>query len=151
MNDSDFVMINEISLKAEKDSGRIIILKEEKESTASLTMFVGEPEFLAIAKEKKLVQTPRPLTHELYLSVLAETRIEFIRVEIYDLKEQTYFAHVLYKIDGGENIADARPSDALALAINRNLPIWVRSKLLKKELTVEQIEAYKDLIKSVKF
>jgi bifunctional DNase/RNase len=148
---SDFVIINEIFLKAEKESGRIIILKEDKESSAALTMFVGEPEFLAIAKEKKLVQTPRPLTHELYLSVLSETRIEFIRVEIYDLKEQTYFAHVVYKKDGGENIADARPSDALALALNRNLPIWVRSKLLKKELTVEQIEAYRDLIKSVKF
>ncbi len=148
---SDFVIIKEIFLKAENDSERIIILKEDKESNASLTMFVGEPEFLAIAKEKKLVQTPRPLTHELYLNVLAETRIEFLRVEIYDLKEQTYFAQVIYKIDGGENIADARPSDALALAINRNLPIWVRSKLLKRELTVEQIEAYKDLIKSVKF
>lgn len=151
MNDSDFVSITEIFLKAENDSGKIIILKEDKDSQASLTMFVGEPEFLAIAKEKKLVQTPRPLTHEFYLSVLSETRVQFLRVEIYDLKEQTYFARVIYKTDGEENRADARPSDALALALNRNLPIRVRSNLLKTELTMEQIEAYKDLIKSVKF
>jgi bifunctional DNase/RNase len=151
MADSNFVIIKEITLKAEKESGKVIILKEDKESEASLTMFVGEPEFLAIAKEKKLVQTPRPLTHEFYLSILSETGVEFLRVEIYDLKEQTYFAQVIYKINEGERAADARPSDALALALNRNLPVWVRSNLLKKELTVEQVEMYKDLIRSVKF
>ncbi len=151
MNDSNFVVINEITLKAEKESGKIIILKEDKESDASLTMFVGEPEFLAIAKEKKLIQTPRPLTHELYLSILAETGIEFLRVEIYDLQEQAYFARVIYKIDGGESIADARPSDAMALALNRHLPIWVHSKLLRKELSPEQVEALRTSLKSVKF
>ncbi len=151
MADSNFVIIKEITLKAEKESGKVIILKEDKDSEASLIMFVGEPEFLAIAKEKKLIQTPRPLTHEFYLNILAETGVEFLRVEIYDLREQTYFAQIIYKINGEERVADARPSDALAMALNRNLPVWVRSNLLKKELTVEQVEMYKDLIRSVKF
>lgn len=151
MVDYPFVVITEIFLKAEKDSGKIVILKEDKESDSSLTMFVGEPEFLAIAKEKKLVQTPRPLTHELYLNILAETEIEFLRVEIYDLRDQTYFARVIYKKNGNEMAADARPSDTLALALHYNLPIWVHEKLLRRELTSEQVEVYKDLIRSVKF
>jgi len=151
MAHSQFVVINELLLKADNDSGKIIILKADKESEASLSMFVGEPEFLAIAKEKKLIQTPRPLTHELYLNLLAETGIEFLRIEVYDLQDQAYFARVVYTIDGVENMADARPSDALALALNRSLPILVHPKLLRKELTPEQVKTYKDLIKSVKF
>ncbi|MBA4392457.1 MAG: hypothetical protein C0407_02785 [Desulfobacca sp.] len=151
MDESIFVVINEIVLQTEKESGKIIILKQDKESDTSLTMVVGELEFLAIAKEKKLIQTPRPLTHELYLSILADSGIEFQRVEIFDLREQAYFARVLYQKEGNETIADARPSDAIALALNRHLPIWVHSKLLKKELSPEQIEVYRDFIKTVKF
>jgi uncharacterized protein len=151
MVDSNFVVINEILLKAEKDSVWIVVLKEDKNSEASLSLVVGEPEFLAIAKEKKIIQTPRPLTHELYLSILAETRIELLQVEIHDLREKAYRARVVYQKEGIKNTADARPSDALALAINRNLPIRVDKKLLRKEITPKQFEAYKDLIKSVKF
>lgn len=151
MSHDPFVLINELILKAEPNSGKIIILKPDKNSEASLSMFVGESEFLALAKEKKLIQTPRPLTHELYLNLLAETGLEFLRVEIYDLRDQAYFARVVYKIDGLENRADARPSDALALALNRTLPIWVHAKLLRRELTSDQVKTYKDLIKSVKF
>lgn len=151
MTDSMFVVINEIVLKAEKESGKIIILKKDKESDTSLTMYVGEPEFLAIAKEKNLIQTPRPLTHELYLGILAESGIEFQRVEIFDLREQAFFARVLYKKEGLEGIADARPSDAIALALNRHLPIWVHSKLLRKELSPEQVEVFKDFIKTARF
>ena len=151
MNDSNFVVINEILLNAEKNSVWIVVLKENKDSDSSLTMVVGEPEFLAIAKEKKMIQTPRPLTHELYLTILAETRVEFLQVEIHDLREKTYWARVVYQKDGIKNTADARPSDALALAINHNLPIRVDKKLLRKEITPEQSDIYKDLIKSVKF
>ena len=151
MNDSNSVLINEIILQAEKDSDRIVVLKENKDSDTSLTMVLGESEFLAIAKEKKMIQIPRPLTHELYLSILAETRVELLQVEIHDLREKAYWARVVYQKEGIKNTADARPSDALALAINRNLPIRVDKKLLRKEMTPEQVEIYKDLIKSVKF
>ena len=151
MNDSNSVLINEIILQAEKDSDRIVVLKENKDSDASLTMVLGESEFLAIAKEKKMIQIPRPLTHELYLSILAETRVELLQVEIHDLRDKAYWARVVYQKEGIKNTADARPSDALALAINRNLPIRVDKKLLRKEITPEQVEIYKDLIKSVKF
>jgi bifunctional DNase/RNase len=151
MDESPFVVINEIILQAEKENGKTIILKQDKKADTSLTMIVGELEFLAIAKEKKLLQTPRPLTHELYLSILNDSGIDFKRVEIYDLREKVYLARVFYQLEGLESIADARPSDALALALNRHLPILVHSKLLKKELSPDQLEGFKDFIKSVKF
>jgi uncharacterized protein len=151
MADTPLVTINEILLKAENDSGRMIILRPEKGADSALSMVVGEPEFLAIAKEKKLIQTPRPLTHELYLNFLAETEIKFLRIEIYGLQDQAYLARVLLQVNGVEKEVDARPSDAIALALNRGLPILVNPKLLKKELTPGQRLTYRDLIKSVKF
>jgi uncharacterized protein len=151
MADPPFVTVKEIILKTENESGRIIILRPEKGGDGTLTMFVGEGEFLAIAKEKKLVRTPRPLTHELYLGLLEETALQFLRVEIYDLRDQAFLARVIYQFAGEERAMEARPSDVLALALNRNLPILVHPKLFKRELNPQQMEAFKDLIKTVKF
>ena len=151
MENSELVNIKEIFLKAEKDSSKTLILKETKEADVSLVMFVGEPEFLAIAKEKGLIQTPRPLTHELYLNMLENLGIQFLRVEIYDLRDQAYIANIIYMHNGTEVAVDSRPSDALALALNRQIPILVHPKLLRRELTSEQVETYKEFIKSVRF
>jgi hypothetical protein len=151
MAEKDFVLIREVFLKADRETSRTVILKETKDADASLVMIVGEPEFLALAKEKKMIQTPRPLTHELYLGLLAGTEINFLRVEIRDLREQAYLAAVIYLQEGTEKAVDARPSDALALALHHRLPIWVNKKLLRRELTAEQREAFQDLIRSVKF
>ena len=109
MEDPIFIPIHEIILKSEKESGNLLILKEHALAESSLIMFVGEPEILAIAKEKGLVQTPRPLTHELYLSILDRSGIEFVRVEIYDLKDQTYFAKVVYRLNQEEITPNAAP------------------------------------------
>ena len=151
MADEPLVTINEILLKTDNESGRFIILRPEKGADAALSMVVGEPEFLAIAKEKKLIQTPRPLTHEFYLNLLAETEINFLRVEIYGLQDQAYLARVVFESKGVEKEVEARPSDAVALALNRSLPVLVNPRLLKRELTPGQLEAYRELIRSVKF
>ncbi|MEW6187174.1 MAG: bifunctional nuclease family protein [Thermodesulfobacteriota bacterium] len=151
MAEKDFVLIREVFLKADRETSRTVILKETREADASLIMIVGEAEFLALAKEKKMIQTPRPLTHDLYLDLLAGTEIDFLRVEIHDLREQAYLAAVIYQHQGTEKTVDARPSDAIALALHHRLPIWVNKKLLRRELTAEQREAFQDLIRSVKF
>jgi len=147
----DYIPIHEIILKSEKESGNLLILKEHALADSSLIMFVGEPEFLAIAKEKGLIQTPRPLTHELYLTILKKAGIEFIRVGIYDIKDQTFFANVIYRFNQEESIADSRPSDAIALAMNQKIPILVEPRLLKKPLSTDQLDTLKEFIKTVTF
>jgi bifunctional DNase/RNase len=151
MTDAQLVPIKEVLLKTDNDSGRFVILRPEKGADVAISMVVGEPEFLALAKEKKMIQTPRPLTHELYLQILAETEIQFLRIEIYGLRDQAFLARIIFLHKEVEKAVEARPSDALALALNRGLPILVNPNLLKKGLTPGQLEAYKDLIKSVKF
>jgi hypothetical protein len=151
MEDPVYIPIHEIILKSEKESGNLLILKEHALAESSLIMFVGEPEFLAIAKEKGLIQTPRPLTHELYLSILEKAGIEFVRAEIYDIKDQTYFANVVYRLNQEEISADSRPSDAIALALHQKIPILVGQRLLKKSLSLDQLDTMKEFIKTVTF
>jgi hypothetical protein len=151
MEDPVYIPIHEIILKSEKESGNLLILKEHALAESSLIMFVGEPEFLAIAKEKGLIQTPRPLTHELYLSILEKVGIEFVRVEIYDLKDQTYFANVVYRLNQEEISGDSRPSDAIALALHQKIPILVELRLLKKSLSLDQLDTLKDFIRTATF
>jgi uncharacterized protein len=151
MEDPLLIPIHEIILKSEKGSGNLLILKEHALAESSLIMYVGEPEFLAIAKEKGLIQTPRPLTHELYLSILEQAGIEFVRVEIYDIKDQTYFANVVYRQDRKEISADSRPSDAIALAMHQQIPILVEPRLLKRTLSLDQLDTLKDFIRTATF
>ncbi|MBI5584827.1 MAG: bifunctional nuclease family protein [Deltaproteobacteria bacterium] len=147
----DFIPIREIYIKTEKETGNLLILKEHGQAEASLVMFVGEPEFIAIAKEKGLLQTPRPLTHELYLSILGQTEVELLQVSIDEVRDQTYLAQVHYRIGVEEYSADSRPSDAIALALHQKIPILVHPGLLKKPLSSDQLDTLKDFIKSVKF
>lgn len=151
MDTSDFITIQEIYIKPDKESGNLLILKEHSKAEASLVMFVGEPEFIAIAKEKGLLQTPRPLTHELYLDILGHTGVEFQRVSIFDVKDQTYLAQVHFRIGGEDQTADSRPSDAIALALHQQIPILANPTLLKKPLSSDQLDTLKDFIRSVTF
>ena len=145
------VEIKEVFLKSEPAGGKMVILKEEAEAKRYFMMFVGDSEFAAIAKEKGLLESPRPLTHELYLSVFDKLPMAFLRVEITHIKEDTFYARIVFKSDGEEQDVDSRPSDAVALALNRKVPIMVTESLLRRELSQEEIKEYEGIIKSVKF
>jgi len=151
MAGEDMVKISEVQLEADPARGNMVILKESRESEHYFLMFVGDAEFAAIAKEKGMIEPKRPLTHQLYLNILEKVPLEFQRVEIYDLREGTYYANIYIKSDGKEFVIDSRPSDAVALALNRNIPIFVKQGLFRKRLTEEEMKEYESLIKSVKF
>ncbi len=151
MAGEDMVKIGEVQLEADPARGNMVILKESRESEHYFLMFVGDAEFAAIAKEKGMIEPKRPLTHQLYLNILEKVPLEFQRVEIYDLREGTYYANIYIKSDGKEFVIDSRPSDAVALALNRNIPIFVKQGLFRKRLTEEEMKEYESLIKSVKF
>jgi hypothetical protein len=129
----------------------MVVLKENAEAERYFMMFVGDAEFAAIAKEKGLVEPKRPLTHELYLSIMDKLQLEFLRIEIHDMQQETFYAHVILRANGEEHAIDSRPSDAVALALNRKVPILVRQGLFRRKLTQEEVKEYEGLVKSVKF
>ena len=151
MTEKTMVTISEVYLKSDRSSGNMVVLKESEEDPNHFVMFVGDSEFAAIAKEKGLVEPKRPLTHDLYLRISDNLQVEFLRIEIYGMKENTYYANVFFLTDGQELTVDCRPSDAVALALNRKIPILVNKKLFRRELTREEIKEYEEICKTVKF
>ena len=148
---AEMIAIKEIHLESDPNRGNMVVLKENAESEHFFMMFVGDSEFAAIAKEKGLVEPKRPLTHELYLRIMEKLQLEFLRVEIYDMREDTFYANVIFRTNGVEHTIDSRPSDAVALALNKKIPILVGQGLFRRKLTQEEIKEYEGLVKSVKF
>jgi len=151
MPDTEMMVIKETYLNSDPASGNMVILKEEPDAKRYFMMFVGDAEFAAIAKEKGLVEPQRPLTHDLYLRILERLNVTFIRVEVHDVKENTFFANVVFTVEGKEHVVDSRPSDAVALALSRKIPILVNEKLFHRELSQEEMQEFEGLVKSVKF
>ena len=151
MTSDDMIAISQIHLEADPNRGNMVVLKENAEAEQFFMMFVGDAEFTAIAKEKGLVEPKRPLTHELYLGILGKLPLEFMRVEIYEMRQETFYARVVIKADSEEHAIDSRPIDAVALALNRKIPILVNKDLFRRKLSREELKEYERLVKSVKF
>jgi uncharacterized protein len=145
------VTIREVYIESDPNKGNMVILKEDSEGDRFFLMFVGDAEFAAIAKEKGLMEPKRPLTHDLYLSILEKAGVEFLRVEISEMREETYYANVLCRAQDKDHSVDSRPSDAVALALNRRIPILVHQDLFRRKLTPGEIKEYEGLVKTVKF
>jgi hypothetical protein len=151
MTAEEMIRIKEVYLKSEPNAGNMVMLKEKSDGDRYVPIFVGDSEFAAIAKEKGLVDPKRPLTHELYLGILDKTGLTFKRIEITAIREDTYYADVVLNVAGAEHRIDSRPSDALALALNKKIPIMVHRSLFRRELTQEEIKEYEGIVKHVKF
>src|SRR5262245_23385769 len=103
-----------------------IVLLRDSETSAFLPICIGMPEAQAIALRIEGVQPPRPLTHDLLLQACRRLGGNIERVVISDLQESTFFAQI-HLFQGDERVSlDARPSDAIALALRAEAPIFVR-------------------------
>ena len=109
-----------------------IILLDNTEDDRSLPIFIGAAEAQAIAFHLNKVELPRPLTHDLLLNILDALEYDVVRVEIYNLQESTFFANIILSNMDEEIIVDARPSDAIAIAIRCDTPIFVDEKVMNK-------------------
>lgn len=108
----------------------IVILKDAK-GDSILPIWVGVYEANAIALEIEKVQTPRPMTHDLIKNVLLGLQAVVKKVVVTELKEDTFYALIWVERNGGTITIDSRPSDALALALRTDAPIFVEEDVLK--------------------
>jgi len=108
----------------------IVVLKDVQ-GTAILPIWVGVYEANAIALEIEKVQTPRPMTHDLLKNVLLGLEVQVQKVVVSDLKDDTFYAIIWMERDGQTISMDSRPSDALALALRLDCPIFVSDQVLK--------------------
>lgn len=108
----------------------IVILKDVN-SNSILPIWVGVYEANAIALEIERVATPRPMTHDLIKTMLLGLNTGMKKVVVSDLKDDTFFAVIWLERDGQMITVDSRPSDALALALRLDCPIFVDETVLK--------------------
>ncbi len=108
----------------------VVVLRELEGRHRQLSIFIGGPEATAIAFALEGVETPRPLTHDLFCDVLDELGTQLDRVVITELRDTTYFAELQLTGPGGTHHISARPSDAVALAVRVGCPIFSADEVL---------------------
>ena len=110
---------------------RVVILKE-KESERYLPIWIGPAEADAIAVKLQDYQVPRPLTHDLLGNIIGELGAAVNSIIVCDLKNDTFYAKIILAVDGKQVEVDARPSDAIALAVRVKVPIFADESVLDK-------------------
>lgn len=114
----------------------IIILKDMEEKSA-LPIWIGLIEASAIATELEKIQLSRPMTHDLLKNMLEVLNVKVVKVAVTDLSDNTFYASIVLEKDGKQMELDSRPSDAIALALRTNSPIFVDKKVIEKSRKID--------------
>jgi bifunctional DNase/RNase len=126
------VKMNVTSLLVDPTTNSCIIVLKDPEEQEALPIWIGLLEANAIAFGLREVETLRPMTHDLMKSILKNIDVEVKRIEISDLRNDTYYATIYLSIAERQFSIDARPSDAIALALRTNAQIFVNRKVFDK-------------------
>lgn len=120
------------ALMMDPNSGTPIIILKDIESDTMLPIWVGAYEANAIALEIEKIAPPRPMTHDLLRNLITELGMQVERVVVTSLRDNTFFAVIeMLTSDGNRMVLDARPSDAIALALRADCPIYVDTEVIK--------------------
>src|SRR4051794_32365599 len=107
-----------------------IVMLRDMEERRALLIWIGEPEANSILMALEGIKPPRPLTHDLVQSVLTTLAAPLQRVNITDMRDQTFFAELQCDRNGEKFTIDARPSDAIAVALRAGAPIFVSNDVM---------------------
>lgn len=121
----------------------IVILRDEV-GERTLPIWVGPVEANAIALQVENVEPPRPMTHDLLRNVIHDLQASVEKVVVSDVKDNTFFAHIHLDTPAGKVAVDARPSDAIALALRTRAPIWVEESVIDNAKTIDAATAKVD-------
>lgn len=108
------------------------VVLQGKRDKRNLMMSIGLAEATGIALPLQGVTPPRPLTHDLFLTLFGRLNVQLVRVVINDLRDDIYYAILHLKSATGEMTLDSRPSDAIALAIRAKVPVMVEERVFDK-------------------
>ncbi len=135
---------------------RIVVLKE-RTGERYLPIWIGACETEAIAMRLQDVQSPRPMTHDLIVSLLTQFNARLRHVLISALKDDTFYAQLVLDVWGREQIVDSRPSDAMAIAVRLDAPLYVDELVmaqagvvpeqsLLEERDAEELDVFRDFL-----
>ncbi len=144
-----------VGVRVELPANQPIVLLQEEEGERFLPIWIGAFEATAIAFALQGVETARPMTHDLFKNVLAELGVNISQILINDLIEGTFYAEITMHLAEKTYTVSARPSDAIALAVRLEVPIFAEEKVLDEagiiiESTAEdEIKRFRDFLDHV--
>ena len=144
-----------MGVRVELPSNQPIVLLKESDGDRYLPIWIGAVEATAIAFALQGIQTPRPMTHDLMRDILGETQVSVERILISELVDQTFYALIRMSADGKTVEVSSRPSDAIALAVRINAPIFAAEEVLDQagiELRDEEeteVEKFREFLDQV--
>ncbi|HET7571797.1 MAG TPA: bifunctional nuclease family protein [Gaiellaceae bacterium] len=126
-----------------------IVLLKTADGNKFLPIWIGHAEAAAILMKLQAQSSPRPMTHDLVSDILQQLGAQIVRITVTELRENTFYAHITVQQDGQELEVDSRPSDAIALAIRAEAPIFAADDVIAEsaiefegeEVNEEQLEA----------
>ena len=121
-----------VAVMVDQSTQQPTVLLQGKRDRRSFQMAIGLPEMVGIAIPLQGVTPPRPLTHDLFLTLFGRLKVTLTRVVITDLRDDIFYAIVYLNAGGPELQLDARPSDAIALAIRAKVPVLVEERVFDK-------------------
>jgi len=121
-----------IAVMVDQDTQQPTVLLQGKRDKRSVALAIGLAEATGIAVPLQGVTPPRPLTHDLFLTLFGRLKVTLTRVVITDLRDDIFYAIVYLNAGGPELQLDARPSDAIALAIRAKVPVLVEERVFDK-------------------
>ena len=109
-----------------------IVLLKTAEGNKFLPIWIGHPEAAAILMKLQSQAPPRPMTHDLLSDMLEQLGAQIVRITVTELRENTFYAQITLQQDGSEIEVDSRPSDAIALAIRAEAPIFAADRVIEE-------------------
>jgi len=112
-----------------------IVLLKTADGNKFLPIWIGHPEAAAILMKLQSQAPPRPMTHDLLSDMLEQLGAQSVRITVTELRENTFYAQITVQQDGSEIEIDSRPSDAIALAIRAEAPIFAADRVIEESAT----------------
>jgi uncharacterized protein len=109
-----------------------IVLLKTADGNKFLPIWIGHPEAAAILMKLQGASTPRPMTHDLVTDILSQLDAQVVKITVTELRDSTFYAQITVAQDGSEIEIDSRPSDAIALAIRAEAPIFVADRVIEE-------------------
>ncbi len=149
------IELNLVGVRVELPTNQPIVLLREREGDRYLPIWVGGTEATAIAFALQGIVPPRPLTHDLFQNVLEEIGVRIERIVITELKDGTFYAVIQMSRNGSSYEVSSRPSDAIALAVRVNVPIFANEEVLSEAAIVirddeeQEVEKFREFLEQV--
>lgn len=139
-------------------TGSPIVVLHDKDNRRALPIWIGSAEASSIIRKIENLTVARPMTHDLIISIIEKTGYKISRVEINDVEKETYYATIFLEDKDGNTIEiDSRPSDAIAVAIRVDVPIFVTANVLSNGSVstdsakdAEEAEEFRNFVQSIK-